>query len=33
MGDTLEDMDIEIERKDDKVAFLENEIGLPDVEL
>ena len=29
MGDTIEDMDIEIEQKD-KIEFLENKIGLPD---
>ena len=29
MGDTIEDMDLEIEQKDTKKDFLENEIGLP----
>ena len=30
MGDTIEDMDIEIEQKDNKVGFSEIKIGLPD---
>ena len=30
MRDTFEDMDIEKEQKDNKIEFLENEIGLPD---
>ena len=29
-GDTIEDMDIEIEQKVSKIEFLENKIGLPD---
>ena len=29
MGDTIEDMDIEIEQKDKKRELLENKIGLP----
>ena len=33
MGDTFEDMDIEIEEKDSKIEFLENKIGLPDCKL
>ena len=32
MGDTFEDMDKEIEQKDNKIEFLENKIGLPDTE-
>ena len=30
MGDTIEDMHIEIEQKDIQIDFSENEIGLPD---
>ena len=30
MGDTIEDMDIEIEQKDNKMEFLENKMDLPD---
>ena len=30
MGDTINDMDIEIEQKDKKIAFLENKIGVTD---
>ena len=30
MGDTIGDVDIEIEQKDEKLEFLENKIGLPD---
>ena len=30
MGETIEDKDVEIEQKDSKIEFLENEIGLPD---
>ena len=30
MGDTLEDMPVEIEQKNYKIEFLEKEIGLPD---
>ena len=30
MGDTIEDIDIEIERKGNKIGLLENKIGLPD---
>ena len=33
MEDTFEDMDIEIEQKDIKIEFLENELGLPDAKL
>ena len=29
MGENIEDMDIEIEQKDNKIEFLENIIGLP----
>ena len=29
MGDFIEDMDIEIEQKDNKIKFLENKTGLP----
>ena len=28
MGDTIKDMDIEIEQKDNKISFLENRIGV-----
>ena len=28
MGDTIEDMQIEIEQKDNKIEFFENKIGL-----
>ena len=30
MGDTIDDMDIEIEQKDIKISFLENKIGVTD---
>ena len=30
MGDTINDMDMEIEQKDDKISFLENRIGVTD---
>ena len=30
MGNTIEDMDIETEQKDNKIEFLEKKIGLPD---
>ena len=30
MGDTRDDMDIEIEQKDNKISFLENKIGVTD---
>ena len=30
MGDTIADMDIEIEQKDNKISFLENKIGATD---
>ena len=30
MGDTIEDMDIEIEQKDKKIEYLEIKIGLKD---
>ena len=30
MRDTIEDMDIEIEQRDNKLEFLENKIRLPD---
>ena len=30
MGDTTEDMDIEVERKDKEIDFLENKTGVPD---
>ena len=30
MGDTIEDMDIEIEQKDNNISFLENKIGVTD---
>ena len=29
MGNTTEDMNIEIEQKDNKIEFLEDKIGLP----
>ena len=32
MGDTIEDIDKEIEQEDTKIEFLENGIGLPDSE-
>ena len=30
MGDTINDMDLEIEQKDNKISFLENKIGITD---
>ena len=33
MGDTYNDMDIEIEQKDNKIIFLENKIGITDDKL
>ena len=30
MGDTINDMDVEIEQKDNKISFLENKIGITD---
>ncbi len=30
MGDTINDMDIEIEQKDNKIIYLENRIGIAD---
>ena len=30
MGDTISDMDVEIEQKDNKISFLENKIGVTD---
>ena len=30
MGETISDMDIEIEQKDIKIQFLEDKIGIPD---
>ena len=30
MGETIGDMDIELERKDSKISFLENKIGIAD---
>ena len=30
MGDTISDMTIELEQKDNKIQFLEDEIGTPD---
>ena len=30
MGETISDMDIEIEQKDNKIHFLEDKIGIPD---
>ena len=30
MGETISDMDMEVERKDDKIQFLEDKIGIPD---
>ena len=30
MGDTIDDIDIEIEQRDNKISFLENKIGLTD---
>ena len=33
MGDNIEDMDIEIKQKDNKIEFLENKVGLLDCEV
>ena len=33
MVETINDMDIEIEEKDDKIIFLENKIGLADIKV
>ena len=33
MGDTIDDMDIEIEQKDSKISFLEKMIGVTDDKL
>ena len=33
MGDTINDMDIEIEQKDNKINFLEDKIGITDVKV
>ena len=30
MGDTINNMDLEIEQKDNKISFLENKIGVTD---
>ena len=30
MGETISDMDIELEQKDNKIHFLEDGIGIPD---
>ena len=30
MGETISDMDVEIEQKDNKIQFLEDKIGIPD---
>ena len=30
MGETISDMDVELERKDNKIQFLEDKIGIPD---
>ena len=30
MGDTINDMDVEIEHKDNKISFQENKIGVTD---
>ena len=30
MGDTINDMDVEIEQKDNKISFLENKRGVTD---
>ena len=30
MGETISDMDMEIEQKDNKIQFLEDKIGIPD---
>ena len=33
MGDTIDDKDIEIEHKDNKIEILENNIGLSDCKI
>ena len=33
MGDTIDDMDTEIEQKDDEISFLEKKIGVTDDEI
>ena len=33
MGDTIEDMEIEIEQKENKIEILENKLGLPDCKI
>ena len=33
IGDTIDDMDIEIEQKDNKISFLENKIGVTDAKV
>ena len=30
MGETILDMEIELEQKDDKIQFLQDKIGIPD---
>ena len=30
MGETISDMDIELEQKDNEIQFLEDKIGIPD---
>ena len=33
MGETISDIDVEMEQKDNKIQFLEDKIGLPDSEV
>ena len=33
MGETISDMDIEIEQKDNKIQVLEDKIGKPDIKI
>ena len=33
MGDTVEDVDVEVEQKDNKIEFLQEEIRLPDCKI
>ena len=33
MGETISDMDMEIEQKDNKIRFLEDKIGIPDFKI
>ena len=33
MGETVSDMDIELEQKNNKIQFLEDKIGLPDAKV